>query len=54
MTRVTISTITERGILPQFYGTFERQINADDYVSMWRRLAAKTGVMIRIDVTDTP
>lgn len=51
MTRVTISTITERGVLPQFYGEFKRQFEADDYVVMWRKLAAQAGMLIRVDVT---
>lgn len=52
MTRVTISTITERGVLPQFYGEFTRQFEADDYVAMWRKIAAQAGMLIRIDVTE--
>lgn len=47
--RVTISTITERGVHPQFYGEFSRSYEADDYAAMWRNLAAKAGMMIRID-----
>lgn len=49
MTRVTISTITERGVLPQFYGEFKRSYDADDYAAMWRKLAAQAGMLIRID-----
>lgn len=52
MTRVTISTITERGVLPQFYGVFERQFEADDYVAMWRKLAAQAGMLVRIDMEE--
>lgn len=52
MTRVTISTITERGVLPQFYGEFTRQLDADDYVAMWRKLAAQAGTLIRVDVAE--
>lgn len=49
MHKVTISTITERGVLPQFFNVFSRKCLADDYVKMYRALAAKAGVMIRVD-----
>lgn len=49
MYRVTISTITERGVLPQFFNVFAHKCLADDYVKMYRSLAAKAGVMIRVD-----
>ena len=53
MTRVTISTITERGVLPQFYDVFDRQFEADDCVAMWRKIAAQAGVLIRVDTVHT-
>lgn len=49
MTRVTISTITERGVLPQFYQDFKHEVLADEYAAMFRRLAAGAGIMIRVD-----
>jgi hypothetical protein len=55
MIRVTISTITDRGILPGYYRQFRdpvRALNAamaDEYERMWRALAAKAGVLIRVD-----
>jgi hypothetical protein len=51
MTRVTISTITERGVFPQFYGEFKHPYEVENYVFMWRRLAAESGALIRIDKT---
>ena len=49
MIRVTISSITPRGVHPQFFGSFARKIEADDYAKTWRKLAAQAGTMIRID-----
>lgn len=49
MIKVTVSTITERGVLPQFYSKFTHEANADDYASNYRKLAAQAGVMVRID-----
>ncbi len=49
MYKITISTITDRGVLPQFYSEFSRKFLADEYVKMYRDLAVKAGVMIRID-----
>lgn len=53
MIRVTISSITRRGVHPQFFGTFARPHDADDYEAMWRKLAAQAGIMIRIDKEQT-
>lgn len=47
--KVTISTITPQGVLPQFYQRFEHEVLADEYGAMWRALAAKAGVLIRVD-----
>lgn len=49
MIKVTASTITERGVLPQFFGTFAHDCLADDYAASYRKLAAQAGVMVRID-----
>jgi hypothetical protein len=49
MTRVTISSITERGVFPQFYGEFRHEYEVDNYVFMWRKLAAESCTLIRID-----
>lgn len=49
MTRVTISSITQRGVHPQFFGEFKYQHEVEDYEAMWRKLAAQTGIMVRID-----
>lgn len=49
MIKVTVSTITERGVLPQFFGKFQHQVLADEYASNYRKLAAQAGVMVRID-----
>jgi len=54
MTTVTISSITPRGVEPQFYGTFAHSVLADDYAAMWRKLAASAGVLIRVDVACAP
>lgn len=54
MIRVTISSITPRGVHPQFFGTFARQFEADDYEKQWRKLAAQAGVMIRVDKEGIP
>lgn len=49
MIKVTISTITERGVLPQFYQTFKFDVMADEYVASYRKMAAQAGIMIRVD-----
>lgn len=49
MTRVTISTITERGVHPQFYGEFKHKHEVENYVFMWKKLAAESGALIRVD-----
>lgn len=55
MIRVTISTVTDRGVLPQWYGKFEdeepamNEAKANRYERDWRALAAKAGVLIRVD-----
>lgn len=49
MYRVVISSITPRGSEPQFFGEFRHKANADDYAADWRKMAAKQGVLIRID-----
>lgn len=49
MIKVTISTITERGVLPQFYGKFRFEALADEYVASYRKMAAQAGIMIRVD-----
>lgn len=49
MHRVTIYSITERGPEPQFFGEFRHEFLADEYAAEWRKLAAKAGVLIRID-----
>lgn len=48
MTRVTIYQSGQ----PQFYGEFYRKIDADDYRDMWRALAVKAGVLVRIDMEE--
>lgn len=45
MIRVTIST---EG-MPLVYDLFEHACLADDFAAMWRALAVKAGVLIRID-----
>lgn len=47
--KVTISTITPQGVLPQFYQRFAHDVLADEYERDWRALAAKAGVLIRVD-----
>lgn len=55
MIRVTISTITDAGAFPMFRQQFThpvetiRNANAEEYERNWRSLAAKAGVMIRVD-----
>lgn len=55
MIRVTISTVTDGKVLPQFRRPFDhpveavREAQADEYERNWRLLAATAGVVIRID-----
>jgi hypothetical protein len=47
--RVTISSITTRGVEPQFFAQFIREVDADEYDRDFRKLAARAGVLIRVD-----
>jgi len=47
--KVTIFAITEHGVRPQFFAKFGTKSAADAYARDFRKLAAKAGVMIRID-----
>lgn len=49
MHKVTIFSITERGAEPQFWSSFRFKELADEYAAEWRKMAAKAGVLIRID-----
>lgn len=55
MIRVTISAVTDAGVFPQFRQPFNhpveavRMAQAEEYERNWRSLAAKAGVMIRVD-----
>lgn len=55
MITVTISTVTDGGVLPQFRQPFDhpveavRMAQADEYERDWRSLAETAGVVIRID-----
>lgn len=49
MHKVTIFSITDRGAEPQFWCSFRFKELADEYASEWRKMAAKAGVLIRID-----
>lgn len=55
MIRVTISTITDAGVFPMFRQPFTHPVeavrlaHADDYERNFRSLAAKVGIMIRVD-----
>lgn len=48
MIRVTIFQNKQ----PQFYATFKRQDEATDYITMWRGLAARAGILISHKVED--
>lgn len=48
MTRVTIYQSGK----PQFYGTFDNPFDAEKYRAMWRGLAVKAGILIRIDLEE--
>lgn len=55
MITVTISTVTDSGVLPQFRQPFThpieavRMAQADEYERNLRSLAATAGVVIRVD-----
>lgn len=47
--KVTISSITLRGVEPQFFNTLATKAAAQDYANEFRKLAAQAGVLIRVD-----
>lgn len=47
--RVLISSITERGVHPQYYAEWETKAMANAYAKKRRAEAAQAGVLIRVD-----
>lgn len=49
MYKTVISSISERGVFPVFYAIHSTKEKADDYTMSYIRMAAKCGLMIRVD-----